>query len=80
VTDAAPAMMQHLRLTHADLDFWVDVHLREFDGRWRAVAVLADEPDVGTGLTPAEALRGALAVLGPRLAEELAAGPAGGPG
>ena len=40
--------MQHLRFTHPELDFWVDVRLREFDGRWLAVADLAGEPDIGT--------------------------------
>ena len=36
--------MQHLRLTHPELDFWIDVRLREFDGRWLAVADFADSP------------------------------------
>jgi hypothetical protein len=64
--------MQELRLTHPDLDFWIDVRLREFDGRWLAVADVADEPDVGTGLEPRMAIREALMAVGPRLAEELA--------
>lgn len=55
--------LQHLRLTHPALDFWIDVRLREFDGRWLAVADLADTPQVGSGDTPAEALGGALASL-----------------
>jgi hypothetical protein len=25
--------VQHLRLTHSDFDFWVDVRLRGWDGR-----------------------------------------------
>jgi hypothetical protein len=61
-------------LTHPELDFWVDVRMREFDGRWLAVADLAGESDVGTGTKPREALRETLTALGPRLAEELAAG------
>jgi hypothetical protein len=61
----------HLRLTHPDLDFWIDVRVREFDGRWLAVADLADVPEVGTGDTAREAVRGALRVLGPRLAATL---------
>lgn len=65
--------MQHLRLTHPDLDFWIDVRLREFDGRWLAVADLADTPEVGTGESPAEVLRGALAPFGTRLRDELVA-------
>lgn len=34
--------MRVLRLTHPALDFWIDVRLRQFDGRWLAVAELAD--------------------------------------
>jgi len=63
--------LQHLRLTHPALDFWIDVRLRDFDGRWLAVADLADTPQVGSGETPAEALRDALAPFGPPLVEEL---------
>jgi hypothetical protein len=74
--------MQRLRLTHPELDFYVDVRLREYDGRWLAVADLADEPDIGTSGDPRDALREALMALGPRLATELATcadlrGPAG---
>ncbi len=65
--------MHHLRLTHPDFDFWIDVRLREFDGRWLAVADLDDTPEVGMGLTPEEALRGALAAFGPGLADQLVA-------
>ena len=35
-------------------------HLTERDGRWLAVAMLADEPDIGTGTDRGEALRAAL--------------------
>jgi len=65
--------MQHLRLTHPALDFWIDVRLRDFGGRWLAVADLADTPQVGSGDTPAEALGGALASFGTRLRDELVA-------
>ncbi len=68
--------MHHLHLSHPELDFWIDVRLREFDRRWLAVADLADTPEVGTGETPAEALRGALAPFETKLAEEFAASPA----
>ncbi len=54
--------MTHLRLTHPDLDFWIDVRLREFDGRWLAVAHLADEPVLGMGESTAGAPAGALGV------------------
>jgi hypothetical protein len=60
-----------VRVTHPSVDFWVDVRLREFDGRWIAVADLADEPELGLGDAPEKALDGAFAVLGSRLAAEL---------
>lgn len=63
--------MYDLRLTHPALDFWVDVRLREFDGRWLAVALLADGPEPGLGTTPEEALGAALGLFGPALAAEL---------
>jgi hypothetical protein len=65
--------VQRLHLTHPALDFWVDVRLPEWDGRWLVVADLAGEPDVGTGTSAREALEGALLALGPRLAAEIAA-------
>jgi hypothetical protein len=52
--------VQKLRLTHPALDFWMDVRLREFDGRWLAVADLAGDSDVGGGDMPSEALWHAL--------------------
>jgi hypothetical protein len=65
--------VQHLRLTHPELDFWIDVRLREFGGKWLAVADLAEAPDIGTSEDSIEAVRDALMALGPRLAGELAA-------
>lgn len=67
------ATMRHLRLTHPDLDFWIDVRLRDFGGRWLAVADLANTPEMGMGDVPEEALRGALAPFGPHLRERLIA-------
>jgi len=63
--------MTHLRLTHPDLDFWIDVRLREFDGRWLAVADLADEPEVGLGPSEEQALPGALEAFDPRITDDL---------
>ena len=40
--------MQHLRLTHPELDLSVDVRLREFDGKWLRGGAQHDEPLVGT--------------------------------
>lgn len=65
--------MRRLRLTHPDLDFWIDVRLRELDGRWLAVADLADTPEMGMGDVPEEALRGALGPFGPKIREVLIA-------
>ena len=64
--------MQQLRLTHPELDFWVDVRVRGIDGRWLAVADLTDEPDIGIGASAEEAVLGALAALGTRYATAMA--------
>jgi len=66
-----PQRVRSLRLTHPDLPFWVDVRVREFDGRWLAVADLAGQPEIGVGTSAEAALGGLFAVFGPRLAEEL---------
>jgi hypothetical protein len=66
-------VVQHLRLTHQDLDFWVDVTVHERDGRFMATADLAeDSRDVGVGDTPRDAVRAALAALGEPYATEMA--------
>jgi hypothetical protein len=65
--------VHRIRLRHADLAFHIDVMLTEKDGRWLATAMLADEPDIGVGDEPREALRmAALAALGEPWASELA--------
>jgi hypothetical protein len=66
--------MHRFRLTHPDLDFWVDVRLREFDGKWLAVADLADEPEIGLGEDRHEAVLAALRPIGDRYAADMAAG------
>ena len=67
--------VQHLRLTHPDLDFYVDVTIHERDGRYMATADLAEgSRDVGVGDTPQEALRSALRSLGEPYVSEMAAG------
>lgn len=53
-----------LRLTSTSLDFYVDVHLRDFGRRWIAVADIAGENEIGLGVTAREALVGSLASLG----------------
>ena len=46
-----------LRLTHPDLDFYVDVTVHERNGRYMATADLGeDSRDVGVGDTPEEAV------------------------
>ncbi len=65
--------VQHPRLTHPELDFWINGRLREFNGRWFAVADLADTPEIGTGETPEEALRNSPAPFGSDLAGQLVA-------
>ncbi len=62
--------MQQFRLSHPALDFWIDVRMRELNGRWLAVADLAGTPEVGVGETAEEALGGALTAFGPGLVEE----------
>ena len=64
--------VHQLRLRHPELAFHVDVTLTEHEGRWLAVVMLADEPDIGTGIDPREALRAALAALDEPYASELA--------
>ena len=67
-----PVTVLDLRLRHPDLAFHVDVTLTDHEGRWLATAMLADEPDIGTGSDPREALRAALAALGEPYAWDLA--------
>ena len=67
--------MQHHRLTHPDLDFYVEVTFHERDGRFMATADLAeDSRDVGVGDTEQEAVRASLKALGEPYASEMAVG------
>ena len=59
-------------------DFWVDVRVREFDGRWLAVADLADEPEIGLGWSPRAAVAQALTSPDLPRAAEMAAGAEAG--
>jgi hypothetical protein len=75
-TTAPPA--SSYRLTHSDLDFYVDVTVHERDRRYMATAALAeDSRDVGVGDSPREAVRAALRSLGEPYANEMAAGVEG---
>jgi hypothetical protein len=71
-TDDDPVRVLHLRLHHAIRMSYIDVTLTEHRGRWLASAMLADEPDIGTGSDPREALRASLAALGEPYASEIA--------
>ena len=74
-TTRSTPFLTELRLTHADLDFWVDVTVRERDGRYMATANLGeDSRDVGLGYTAQEAVRAALRSLGEPYASEMADG------
>jgi len=67
--------MRHSRPTQPDLDFHVDVEIRERGGRFMATADLGeDSRDIGVGDTPREAVRAALRSLREPYASEMAAG------
>jgi hypothetical protein len=63
------------RLRASSLNFWVDVRLRSFGGRWVAVAVMAGDRELGLGATARAARTPALSALGPSTAAELLADP-----
>ena len=65
--------MTRLRLTHPDLDFYVDVTVHVRDGRYMATADLGDDSrEVGVGDTAQAAVREALRSLGVPYASEMA--------
>ena len=71
--------MPTYRLSHPELDFYVEVTVREREGRYMATADLAeDSRDVGVADTPQEAVRAALRSLGEPFASEMAEGLAPG--
>jgi hypothetical protein len=55
--------------------FWVDVRLREMNGRWIASADTSDGPSLGLGLTAIEAVEAALEPFQGLVAELLATAP-----
>lgn len=63
------------RIRAAELNFYVDVGLRNFDGRWLAVADIAGEHDIGLGRSAQEALAASLSSLGTAAATALMADP-----
>ena len=63
----------NFRLTADGLEFHVDVALRNFDGRWLAVASVGGDQELGFGRTARGALAASLSSLGPAAAERLLA-------
>jgi hypothetical protein len=57
-----------VRIEAPNLDFYVDVRLRNFEGRCLAVAQIAGDPEVGVGMSATEAVTSSLSSLGPRAA------------
>lgn len=66
-----------LRLTDPELDFWVDIQLRQFGRTWLAAADLAGTPDVGVSTDRGLAVLFALWSLGPDVARRMASGVPG---
>lgn len=58
-------------LSAPDLGFWVEVRLVGHHGRWIAVATIADEPELGWGLSMRAATQMALSSLGPDAVRKL---------
>jgi len=65
----------NIRIRAPKLDFYVDVRLRNFGARWLAVALIADDYEIGLGHTAGEALAASLSSFGPTAAEALLADP-----
>lgn len=63
-----PIVNAAFRLNASGFDFAVDVRLRSWGERWIAVAEIGGEPEIGLGRTAHQALDGALASLGQRVA------------
>lgn len=63
----------HFRITTPTVDFYVDVRLTSFGGRWLAVAEIAGE--LGLGWSAKEALATSLSCLGPAAVAALVADP-----
>jgi hypothetical protein len=62
-----------IRLAADEFDFYVDVALTSFYGRWLAVANIGGEKEVGVGNSARTALKNSLTSLGPHASSRLAA-------
>lgn len=65
----------NFRVSAPNLNFYVDVRLRHFQGRWLAVADIADTREVGLGRSAREALAASLSSLGSHAVSALLADP-----
>ena len=68
-------MSVQCRLSSQLLDFYVDVAIRDFGGRWLAVADIAGEKEVGLARSAREALVASLSPLGSAATDALLADP-----
>lgn len=66
----------NFRAAAPHLDFYVDVRLRNFDGRWLAVAEIGGDREIGLGSSARQALAASLSSLGSAAATALLADPA----
>ena len=52
--------MRAIHVSHPSLDYWIDLRVRDFNGRWLAVYEGYEEDFMGLGETAAQALWEAL--------------------
>jgi hypothetical protein len=71
-----PLVDVQFRLEAPALGFSAQIQIRSFGDRWMAVAEIAGEPQIGIGRNAREALEGALASLGQRVATACLLDPA----
>lgn len=64
-----------IRVGAPRLNFYVNVRVRSFDGRWLAVADIGGDPEIGLGGTGREALAASLSSLGAAATDALLTDP-----
>lgn len=65
----------NFRIGAEQLDFYVDVRLQNFGGRWLAIADISGDHELGLGRSAREALSASLSSLGPTDVTTLLADP-----
>ena len=65
--------MRQIRLSSAEIDFWVDVCVYAHADRWLAVATISGDREIGLGTSPRQAVRNSLHPLGEWVANRLIA-------